>query len=299
MTESTARLLALLDLEQIDDACFEGGCESHGGVHLFGGQVLGQALVASQRCSRGHPANSLHAYFLKRGDPTKPIRFRVERRRASRAFETFQVVASQDDTPILEMLTSHHLPETGPEHQIPMGDVGEPGGESYEETLLRLMVPEGHFASDVEFELAVEIRADGGLGLFSRDVRPPSARCWLRLRSRLPDDPALHQACFAYASDYAIMAPALDPHPVTTMDMQTASLDHAIWFHRPFRADEWMFLELDSPAAFGGRAVARGLLYDASGHLVASCTQESTLRYLTKSKFPGGSPPLRIGVGDR
>jgi acyl-CoA thioesterase-2 len=294
MTESVARLLSILDLKQIEDDCFEGDCLNHGGVLLFGGQVLAQALVASQRCSRGHPANSLHAYFLRRGDPTKRIRFRVEQRRRSRAFETVQVVASQDGTPILEMLASHHLPETGPEHQIPLGELGEPAGESYEEMLLRLMVPEGHFSGQLEFELPVEIRAVGGLGLFSRDMGSPRARCWLRFRSRLPDDPALHQACFAYASDYAILAPALRPHPFTTMDMQTASLDHAIWFHRPFRADEWMLFELDSPAACGGRALGRGLLYDAQARLVASCSQESTLRHLTKAKFPGGAASLRI-----
>jgi acyl-CoA thioesterase-2 len=294
MTESVARLLSILDLKQVEAGCFEGGCANHGGAHLFGGQVLAQALVASQRCSRGHPANSCHAYFLKRGDPTRPIRFRVEQRRESRAFETYQVVASQDGTPILEMLASHHMPEPGPEHQIPMDEVGAPEGESYEETLLRLMAPQGHAMAELELELPVEIRTMGGIGLFSRDVRPPSARCWLRFRSRLPDDVALHQACFAYASDYAIMAPALDPHPVTTMDMQTASLDHAIWFHRPFRADEWMLFELDSPAAFGGRAVGRGLLYDAGGHLVASCTQEATLRHLTGPKFSGGVPSLQI-----
>jgi acyl-CoA thioesterase-2 len=293
MTESIDRLLATLDLDPVGDGCFEAHCESHGGVLLFGGQVLAQALVASQRSSRGHPANSLHAYFLKRGDPTKRIRFRVEPRRVSRAFETYQVVASQDDTPIFEMLASHHMPETGPDHQIPMDDVGEPGGESYEEALIQLM-PDGYFAGRPAFELAVEIRAVDGLGLFSRDVRPPNTRCWLRFRDRLPDDPALHQACFAYASDYAIMAPALNPHPITTMDMQTASLDHAIWFHRPFRADEWLLLELDSPAAFGGRAVGRGLLYDAGGRLVASCTQEATLRPLTGPKFSGGKPSLRI-----
>jgi acyl-CoA thioesterase-2 len=294
MTDAVARLLSLLDLERIEDDCFEADCESHGGVHLFGGQVLAQALAASHRCSRGDPANFLHACFLERGDPAKRIRFRVERIRRSRAFEAHRIQASQDGRPILEMLASHHLPETGPEHQIPMDEVGAPEGESYEESLLRVMMPEGESIGDVDFELAVEIRAVGGLGMFSRDVRPPNARCWLRFRSRLPDDPALHQACFAYASDYAIIAPALHPHPFTAMDMQTASLDHAIWFHRPFRADEWMLFELDSPAAFGGRAVARGLLYDARGRLVASCAQEATLRHLTRPKFRGGDPPLRI-----
>ena len=137
--------------------------------------------------------------------------------------------------------------------------------------MLRAMVPRGDTIGELRFELPVEIRAVGGLGLFSKDVRPPSARCWIRVRSSLPDDPALQQACFAYASDYAIMSAGLNPHPVSAMEMQTASLDHALWFHRPFRADEWLLFELDSPAAFGGRTVGRGLLYDAQGQLVASC----------------------------
>jgi len=292
MKESLEDLLALLDLEQIGSDCWEGSNELLGGHHLFGGQVLAQALVAAQRSSRGHPAHSLHAYFLKRGDPQQPIRYRAECIRRSRAFDTYRVEASQDGTPILEMLASHHMRETGPEHQIPMDEVGEPEGEAYEEALLRVMMPEGREIADFDWELPVEIRGVGGLAMFSRDVRPPSARCWMRFRGRLPDDPALHQVCFAYASDYAILAPALHPHPVSTMDMQTASLDHAIWFHRPFRVDEWMLFELDSPAAHGGRATGRGLLYDVHGHLVASCTQEATLRHLTRSKFPDGEPQL-------
>ncbi len=297
MNESVTNLLALLDLEQIGNDCFEASGESMGGNHLFGGHVLAQALVASQRCSRGHPAHSLHAYFLKRGDPERSIRYRVERIRASRAFETFQVQASQAGTPILEMIASHHEPEPGPEHQIPMDEVGEPEGEAYEEALLRVMTPAGEEIGELDWELPVEIRFSGGFAMFSNEVRPPNARCWMRVRSRLPDDPALHQACFAYVSDYSIMAPALHPYPFSAMDMQTASLDHALWFHRPFRVDEWMLFELDSPAAFGARTVGRGLLYDASGHLVASATQEAMLRPLTRPKFATSesAPP---GAGD-
>ncbi|MDH4016293.1 MAG: thioesterase family protein [Actinomycetota bacterium] len=292
MKDSVAALLDLLDLDRIEDRLFEGRSESMGGAHLFGGQVIAQALVASQRCSRGDPAHSLHAYFLKRGDPSLPIRYAVTSLRASRAFDTFEVTASQEGEPILKMLASHHTPEPGPEHQIPMDDVGEPEGEAYEEALLRVMTPAGRDIGEISWELPVEIRGVGGLAMFSREVRPPNARCWMRFRSPLGDDPKIHQACFAYASDYAIAAPALHPHPVSTMDMQTASLDHAIWFHRPFRADEWMLFELDSPAAHGARTVGRGLLYDAGGHLVASCTQEAMLRPLTKPKFPGGKSPL-------
>ena len=120
----------------------------------------------------------------------------------------------------------------------------------------------------------------GGVGLFSTDVKPPQARFWLRVRGELPDDPSLHQALFAYASDYAIMAPALNPHPISVTSLLSASLDHAVWFHRPFRMDEWLFFELDSPIASGGRGVGRGLLYTREGELVASCVQEGLLRPL-------------------
>jgi acyl-CoA thioesterase-2 len=291
MKTSVANLLALIDLDRLDEDLFEGHSDALGGNHLFGGQVLAQGLVASQRCSRGHPAHSLHAYFLKRSDPQEPIQYRVEQIRASRAFDTYRVTASQLETPILQMLTSHHEPEPGPEHQIPMDDVGEPEGEAYEEALLRVMTPEGQEIGELSWELPLEIRGVGGLAMFSREVRPPNARCWMRLRSPLPDDPALHQACFAYASDYSIMAGALHPHPVSALDMQTASLDHAIWFHRPFRVDDWMLFELDSPAAHGARTMGRGLLYDTEGHLVASCAQEAILRPLTRPKFPGADPP--------
>jgi acyl-CoA thioesterase-2 len=284
-------LLSLLDLNQLDDALFEGQTSSLSGGRVFGGQVLGQALVASQRCSRGWPAHSLHAYFLNRGDPDHPIQYRVARLRSSRTFDAFEITASQQGDPIFKMMASHHLPEPGPEHQIPMDDVGEPEGETFEEALLRVMTPGGQNVGKLDFELPVEIRGVGGLAMFSREVRPPNARVWLRMRGELPDDPILAQALFAYASDYAIMAPALHPHPVSALDMLTASLDHSLWFHRPLRLDQWLLFELDSPVGHGARGVGRGLLYDSSGLLVASCVQEAMMRPLTKPKFPGARPP--------
>lgn len=290
MHAAVESLLSLLDLKQLDDTLFEGETSSLGGGRVFGGQVLGQALVASQRCSRGLPAHSLHAYFLNRGDPDHPIRYQVTRLRSSRAFDAFEITASQLDQVIFKMMASHHEPEDGPQHQIPMDDVGEPEGETFEEALLRVMTPGGRDMGKLTFELPVEIRGVGGLAMFSREVRPPNARVWLRLRGEgLPDDPTLHQALFAYASDYAIMAPALHPHALTAMDMMTASLDHALWFHRPMSVNEWMLFELDSPVGYGARGVGRGLLYDTQGRLVASCVQEAMMRPLTKPKFPGQS----------
>lgn len=285
MHPAVTSLLSLLDLKQLDDALFEGETSTLSGARVFGGQVLGQALVASQRCSRGWPAHSLHAYFLNRGDPDRPIEYRVASLRASRTFDAFEVTASQQGEPIFKMLASHHAPESGPEHQIAMDPVGEPDGQTFEEALLRVMTPGGQQREELEaldFELPIEIRGVGGLAMFSRDVRPPNAQVWLRLRGEVPDDPLLAQALFAYASDYAIVAPALYPHPVSALDMLTASLDHAIWFHRPLRLDQWMLFELDSPVSHGARGMGRGLLYDSSGVLVASCVQEAMMRPLTK-----------------
>jgi len=287
MTESVAKLLDQLDLDQLEDDLFEGQSSAMGAGRVFGGQVLAQALVASQRSSRGIPAHSLHAYFLNRGDPAHPIRYRVARLRSSRAFDAFEVTATQRDQTIFKMMASHHEPEPGPEHQIPMDEVGQPEGETFEEAMLRVMTPRGEELGTINWELPVEIRGVGGLAMFSRDVRPPNARVWLRVRGELPDDPDLHRALFAYASDYAIMAPALHPHPVTAMDMMTASLDHSLWFHRPFRMDEWLLFELDSPVSLGARGLGRGLLYDTDGRLVASAVQEAMMRPLTKPKLSG------------
>jgi acyl-CoA thioesterase-2 len=190
------------------------------------------------------------------------------------------VVASQHDTEIFEMGVSYHVEEVGPTHQIPMDEVGPPAGEGYERALLRAMTPAGFEDDATPFELPVEIRGVGGIGLFSSDVNPPQARCWMRLRDGIRDDPVLHQCVFAYASDYAIMVPAMNPHPMPVTALQSASLDHAVWFHRDFRMDEWLLFELDSPIATGARGVGRGLLYTRKGLLVASCVQESLLRPL-------------------
>jgi acyl-CoA thioesterase-2 len=241
--------------------------------------VLAQGLVAAHRASGEGSCHSLHAYFLKRGSTSEPIRFEVTELRRSRAFCTQQVMASQSVGPILQMTVSYHAEESGPTHQIPMDDVGPPQGQAYERALLQVMTPGGS-GNAPAFELPVEIRSVGELGLFSTEIAPPNARCWMRMRGELPDDPMLHQWLFAYASDYAIFTPAVNPHPLPVTDYLSASLDHAIWFHRRFRMDEWLLFELDSPVATGARGTARGLLYTRDGQLVASCVQEGLLRPL-------------------
>jgi len=278
MHEAIERLLDVLRPEPVAERRYRVGHLAPPGSHLFGGQVLAQGLAAAHREADGRLAHSLHAYFLRRGNTGHPIELSVEPLRASRAFTTFQVVASQEGAPILQMIVSCHDDEPGPDHQIPMDEVGPPSGEAYERALLRVMTPAGTSDREIEFELPVEIRGVGGVGLFSTDVRAPQARCWLRMRDTVPLDPALHQCLFAYASDYAIMVPAFNPHPLTVTDLQSASLDHAIWFHRRFRMDDWLLFELDSPVATGARGVGRGLLYTREGRLVASCAQEGLLR---------------------
>ncbi len=274
-------LLAAIRPREVSEGVYEAGHASDMGRHLFGGQVLAQALGAAHAVVGGTPAHALHANFLRRGNTRDPIRFEVTGLRHSRSFRTLQVVASQQEEPILTLSASHHESEAGPTHQIPMDDVGEPEGETYERGLLRAMTPHGDGDAEPAFELPVEIRGVGGLALFTSEVKPPQARCWMRMRGALPDDPALHQCLFAYASDYAIMAPAVHPHPFPVTALQSASLDHAVWFHRPFRMDEWLLFELDSPVATGARGIGRGLLYTRDGQLVASCVQEALLRPLS------------------
>lgn len=294
MHEALASLLTVLRPRPVGDRLYEAGHATDMGRHLFGGQVLAQGLAAALQEAEGVPAHSLHGYFLRRGNTRDPIRFEVTELRHSRAFRTFQVVARQQAEPILQMCVSHHQAESGPAHQIPMDDVGEPQGETYERQLLRAMTPGADAHGEPAFRLPVEIRSVGGLALFTPEVKPPQARCWMRVRGELPDDPALHQCLFAYASDYAIMAPVVNPHPFPVTAIQSASLDHAVWFHRPFRMDEWVLFELDSPVTANARGVGRGLLYTREGALVGSCIQEALLRPPSEPararRVSGGAP---------
>lgn len=284
-------VLECLDLKAVRRDHWEGHSPDPETGHLFGGQVLAQGLVAAHRSLGGGLAHSLHAYFLRRGTPTKPIRFAVQSLRASRSFRTGTVTATQDDEAILQMTVSYHRDEPGPSHQIPMDAVGEPEGEAYEDALVRAMshlrgdddgveraIRRQQGADGPSRELAVEIRGVGGIGMFSEEIKPSNARCWMRARGRLPDDPLLHQCMFAYASDLTMMMPAMHPHPFGVTALRTASLDHALWFHSDFRMDDWVLFELDSPITRGGRGIGRGLLYTQTGELVGSCVQECLLR---------------------
>jgi len=279
------QLLRCLDLKEVGSDRWAGRSPDPGIGHLFGGQVLAQGLVAANRSLGGGLAHSLHAHFLRRGTPARPIDFVVESLRSGRSIRTGTVTAVQDDAAILRMTVSYHRAESGPAHQIPMDAVGAPEGEAYEEALVRSVGRLlGYDLSDRQ--LPLEIRGVGGIGIFSDEIKPPNARCWMRTRGALPDDPLFHQCLFAYASDYAMMLPVLNPHPVSIPTVQTTSLDHAIWFHGDFRMDEWVLFELDSPVSRDGRGVGRGLLYTRAGELVASSVQEALIR----TRSTGASP---------
>jgi acyl-CoA thioesterase-2 len=253
---------------------------------IFGGPVLAQGLVAAGRTveglGAGRSAHSLHAYFLRPGDPRVPILFEVDRIRDGRSFTTRRVVAIQRGQAIFNMAVSFQVDEEGLEHQIDPPELPGPQGELYEEELRRAIAASGRDVEhdDRRFELPIEIRTIGGLGLFSMEVRPPYIHCWIRAKGSLPDDPLLHQCVLAYASDFTLLASTLHPHPLalTSARVQTASLDHAMWFHRPFRADEWLLYTQESPVSARARGLARGLFYAPGGRLVASCVQEGLLR---------------------
>jgi acyl-CoA thioesterase-2 len=280
-------LLRCLDLESVSTDEWEGRSPNPDVPHLFGGQVVAQALAAANRSlgSASPPpaarpfglARSMHACFLSRGSSALPIRFVARSLRAGRSVRTGTVTALQGDDVLLHTTVSYHRDEPGPSHQIPMDDVGLPEGEAYEEGIERAMGRVLGYELPKR-RLPVEIRGVGGIGLFRDDIAPPQARCWIRSRGPLPDDPLVHQCLFAYASDYAMMMPVMNPHPVSIPALRSTSLDHAVWFHRDFRMDDWVLFELDSPVSRSGRGLGRGLLYTRDGELVASCVQEGLLR---------------------
>jgi len=277
------QLLSLLDLERIDRDLFRGTSPEGRRDRIFGGQVLAQGLIAAGRTAEGRPAHSLHGYFLRPGDPHTPILYEVDRIRDGRSFTTRRVRAIQNGHAIANLSISHHAPEEGLEHQIDVPVPDEVDGEVYEEAIRREYA---HFGvklgdDDRKHELPIEVLTREGLSFSDLAIKPPTLHSWMRTKGALPDDPALHQAALAYASDLTVLLAALHPHPinVTTPGFRTASLDHALWFHRPFRFDEWLFFDQESPIVACGRGFGRGTFHTREGKLVASCAQEGLMRY--------------------
>ena len=281
--QSINDLIELLDLEEIEKNHYRATSPNDGWQRVYGGQVIGQALVAASRTvPEERHAHSLHGYFLRPGDTQFPILYTVDRIRDGRSFTTRRVVAIQHGKPIFNMSISFQVDETGFDHQLPMPEAPRPDTLQDERDLRRewaKQVPE-EFAESFDRDRPIDIRPVAPLDIFQPEKRPPFQMCWMKSRERLPDNQRLHQCVLAYLSDWSLLDTAMLPHAVsfTQTKMQVASLDHAMWFHRPFRADEWLLYVQDSPSANGARGLNRGLIYDEAGVLVASATQEGLIR---------------------
>jgi acyl-CoA thioesterase-2 len=288
-------LIRLLGLERIEENIFRGDSRDIGSPQVFGGQVLGQALSAAQHTVEGRVAHSLHAYFLRRGDIEAPIVYEVDRARDGGSFSNRRVVAIQHGRPILNLAASFQAPEDGLEHQAMMPDVPAPDG-------LKDLT---HLAADILDRIPVKLRR------FMTDQRPfefrpveqtrydepvqqePVKHVWIRAVDRMPDGLALHQNLMAYVSDFELLTTSTMPHALsfTRGNVMLASLDHALWFHRPFRMDEWLLYSMESPNAGGARGYARGRFFRQDGTLVASTTQEGLVRVVDPEKVGKRSDP--------
>ena len=281
-------LVALLRLERLEDNLFRGESRDIGTHRVFGGQVLGQALSAAQQTvdpARG--AHSLHAYFLRAGDIAHPIIYNVEHARDGGSFSVRRVVAIQHGQPIFNCSVSFQISEPGVEHQLPMPSVPKPDDlPSHSEIppeqlslipakLQRWLAMRGPF----------EFRRVYPRNELNPGKQPPYQHVWFRLIDRAPDDVVLHRAMLAYASDFHLVGTTTFPHGISYLqkNVQMASLDHALWFHRPFRVDEWLLYSCDSPTAQGARGLARGMIFTLDGRLVASTAQEGLIRLRDES----------------
>jgi acyl-CoA thioesterase-2 len=282
MADAIATLLSILDLEPLEHNLFRGRSPQVGWQRVFGGQVIGQALTAAQRTVDGRAAHSLHAYFMRPGDPAVPIVYQVDRLRDGGSFSTRRVIAIQHGEAIFSLGASFQSEETGFDHQIPMPEVPPPEALPSESDLKELFLEKAPAAIRRYFERerALEIRPVDASHYVSREPLPPVQHVWIRATGRLPDDPGIHRSVLAYASDMTLLDTSLYAHGrnIFDPDLQVASLDHALWFHRPFRADEWLLYSEDSPSASGGRGFSRGSLFRRDGTLIASVAQEGLIR---------------------
>ncbi len=283
MEQSLKDLINLLDLEEIEKNHYRGLSPAEGWQRVYGGQVIGQALVAASRTVEpDRLAHSLHGYFIRAGDTEIPILYRVNRIRDGASFTTREVQAIQKGRSIFSMLISFQIQEEGLTHQFEMPDVPAPEDLKTEDELrmdIIDQVPE-EFRSHFTRNRPIEVRPIDPGDILNPEVREPMQMCWMKAREPLPDDQGLNQCVLAYLSDWSLLDTCLFPHAVSYMadDMQVASLDHAMWFHRPFKADDWLLYVMDSPASSGSRGLNRGLIYDRQGVLVASATQEGLIR---------------------
>jgi acyl-CoA thioesterase-2 len=286
MSKALQDLLDLLDLEQIEVNIFRGRSPDEQVQRVFGGQVAGQALVAAGRTvPPERPVHSLHAYFIRPGDPVVPIVYLVDRVRDGRSFTTRRVSAVQHGKVIFTLSASFHHPEPGPQHAVRMPEVPRP--EEVPSLLERLEKVFGPLADGFYRDRPIDLRFVGPLTHEAqRDptLRGTESLVWLRVDGELPDDPMLHVCLMTYASDMTLLDTVLLAQGVSWGHVRGASLDHAMWFHRPFRADRGLLYAQETPVAYGGRGLARGQVFTDSGDLVVSVVQEGLIRTRTDNE---------------
>ena len=285
-------LLRLMDLERLEVNLFRGISRDIGSPQVFGGQVLGQALVAASRTVEGRLVHSLHAYFLRRGDFNAPIVYQVERSRDGGSFTTRRVVAIQHGQPILTMSSSFHAPEEGVGHQAEMPEVPPPEElRDVEDLKAEVLerVPE-KVRRFFEHYRPFEFRHVRPPDYRKPEKREPVKHVWFRLVDKVAADQALQRCLLAYVSDYHLLDTANLPHGQPFFELQMASIDHAIWFHREVRVDEWLLYSIDSPSRSSARGFARGQIFARDGTLVASVVQEGLIRERVGG-WQASSPP--------
>jgi acyl-CoA thioesterase-2 len=290
---SVEDLIELLDLERIEENLYRGHSPDVSWQRVFGGQVIGQALMAAYRTVEGRHCHSLHAYFIRPGDPKVPIVYEVDRSRDGKSFTTRRVVAIQHGKQIFNLAASFQVPETGFEHQVDMPKVPMPE-ELASERELRKVVAEKlppEIAKHFSRPRPIEIRPVNPQAYIDPEPLEPVQHVWFRARKSVGDDIPLHQCIAAYASDMTLLDTCIRPHGVSWVSgkLQSASLDHAMWFHAPFSTEDWLLYTQDSPSASGARGFNRGSIYTREGKLVASVAQEGLIRY-------HGTPKGRAGA---
>ena len=282
MSQISDSLMSILDLEPLERNLFRGHSPKVGWPRVFGGQVIAQSLYAACKTVEGRQPHSLHAYFLLAGDPAIPIIYEVERLRDGKSYSTRRVTAIQHGQAIFSMMVSFHVEEADSfNHQDQMPDVPPPEKLTAEELAKNSTAEMPDFIRRYyESDRPIELRPVEFQRYFGTEIPDGRINIWIRTAAKLPDDPALHMCALAYASDFSLLDSVMARYGRTLFDgkVMAASLDHAMWFHRPFRADEWLLYSQDSPSAQGGRGLARGLIFKPDGTLVASVAQEGSMR---------------------
>jgi acyl-CoA thioesterase-2 len=285
MSQAVKDLISILDLERLEDNLFRGRSPQDGWQRVYGGQVIGQALVAASRTvPPERVVHSLHGYFMLGGDPKVPIIYEVDRIRDGGSFTTRRVVAIQHGKAIFSMSCSFHVEEPGLEHQFEMPDVPGPEdlpGEAELKAMFPDTIPEA-IRRYWERERPIEFRPVDLSRFAGNPKKVPYQYVWFRANAPLPDSPEIQRCALAYASDMTLLDTSLVAHgrSVFQRDMMVASLDHAVWFHRPFRCDDWLLYAEDSPSTQGARGFNRGLIFSRDGALVASTAQEGLIRVI-------------------